>query len=101
MLRPDSMSAASRPSEPAAAPSLKEFSATVIMGAAEPAKGSEAILKLREGMWKAVAKRTHKPRKVYLGASDDEVMLYGQSTLVLHTEARRHGRLLHAQRQGC
>lgn len=36
-------------------------------------------------MWKAVAKRTHKPRKVYLGGSnsDAEVMLYGSVDYVL------------------
>ena len=41
-------------------------------------------------MWKAVAKRTHKPRKVYLADSsnDAEVMLYGSVDYVLRCAMR-------------
>lgn len=41
-------------------------------------------------MWKAVAKRTHRPRKVYLAdsSSDAEVMLYGSVDYVLRCGRR-------------
>ncbi|KAK4541744.1 hypothetical protein LTR36_007453 [Oleoguttula mirabilis] len=51
--------------------------AKLIMASNE-ANGRDEILKLRKGMWEKVAKRSHKPLKIYsFGSSSDEVMLYG------------------------
>ena len=40
--------------------------------------GSTEILKMRQGMWEKVAKRSHKPTKIFsFGSDSDEVMLHG------------------------
>ena len=39
---------------------------------------STEILKMRQGMWEKVAKRSHKPTKIFsFGNGSEEVMLYG------------------------
>ncbi|KAK5125481.1 hypothetical protein LTR85_000591 [Meristemomyces frigidus] len=46
--------------------------------ASNEANGRDEILKMRKGMWEKVAKRSHKPLKIYsFGPGADEVMLYG------------------------
>lgn len=53
---------------------------TIIM-ASNRVQGREEIIKLRQGMWEKVAKRSHVPKQLFglgKGPSDaDEVMLYG------------------------
>jgi len=44
----------------------------------EADKCTLAILKMRKGMWEKVAKRSHKPEKIYsFGSSSDDVMING------------------------
>ncbi|KAK4552461.1 hypothetical protein LTR86_010304 [Recurvomyces mirabilis] len=51
--------------------------ARLIMASNE-ANGRDEILKMRQGMWEKVAKRSHKPTKIFsFGGDSDEVMLYG------------------------
>ncbi|KAI7544117.1 hypothetical protein KC331_g6995 [Hortaea werneckii] len=51
--------------------------AKLIMASKE-AQGRNEILQIRIGMWEKVAKRSHKPVKIFpFGAGSDEVMLFG------------------------
>ncbi|KAI7105225.1 hypothetical protein KC352_g37164 [Hortaea werneckii] len=46
--------------------------------ASKEAQGRDEILQIRIGMWEKVAKRSHKPGKIFpFGAGSDEVMLFG------------------------
>ncbi|KAK1042474.1 hypothetical protein LTR74_018526 [Friedmanniomyces endolithicus] len=52
-------------------------SARLIMASNE-ANGRDEILGMRKGMWEKVAKRSHKPEKIFsFGPGSNEVMLYG------------------------
>ncbi|EMD00606.1 hypothetical protein BAUCODRAFT_135403 [Baudoinia panamericana UAMH 10762] len=51
--------------------------AKLIMASNE-ANGTQEILKMREGMWEKVAKRSHKPAQIYsFGPGSNDVMLLG------------------------
>ncbi|KAK0260557.1 hypothetical protein LTS09_004854 [Friedmanniomyces endolithicus] len=51
--------------------------ARLIMASNE-ANGRDEILSMRKGMWEKVAKRSHKPEKIFsFGPGSNEVMLYG------------------------
>ncbi|KAF2764717.1 hypothetical protein EJ03DRAFT_331615 [Teratosphaeria nubilosa] len=42
------------------------------------ANGRDAILQIRKGMWEKVARRSHKPVRIYaFGPESDDTMLYG------------------------
>ncbi|KAK5726997.1 hypothetical protein LTR15_002888 [Elasticomyces elasticus] len=57
--------------------SLFTKDARLIM-ASKGVSGRDEILEMRKGMWEKVAKRSHKPEKIFsFGAGKDEVMLFG------------------------
>ncbi|KAK3616363.1 hypothetical protein LTR56_026005 [Elasticomyces elasticus] len=57
--------------------SLFTKDARLIM-ASKGVSGRDEILEMRKGMWEKVAKRSHKPTKIFsFGAGTNEVMLFG------------------------
>jgi len=59
--------------------------ATLVM-VSKKAEGRDAILKMRQGMWERIVKRSHNPIKIFpFGNNADEVMLYGTVDYVLKT----------------
>ncbi|TKA23839.1 hypothetical protein B0A50_06974 [Salinomyces thailandicus] len=64
--------------------------AKLIMASNE-ANGRDEILKVRTGMWEKVAKRLHKPQKIFSFASgSDEVMLFGTVDYELRDGKKAH-----------